>query len=789
MSERTRPAARAERPRGEQPPEGATARTATRPPVRGLVHSDDERLRRAATGADALGGGPVDGDMAATLRRRRGHGAPLPADVARSMGEHLQRDLSDVRVHADAEADTLSRSVQARAFTLGSDVYFTAGAYNPRSAEGQHLLAHELTHVVQQSAPGAGAVQRSSMTVGRADDPAEVEAERNATRVVQALRRSPAATGAATTAGPVAVEHQHGSGCGHDMTIRRHFLSNLFSRTPPAPPAPPAPTLGARARGLHEVEADDPSALDQLADIADAILAIKDATVTREEKHTLGDMDGGDAAAGLYGSGMGLVKMGMGAKDVFGAAGDLHAARQAGGDSLARNDKGVELEGGLWDLLGDTTGTMDSMAGAAKGFGGKDIPVFGDIANIYTGVAKGKQALEDGAAAGRLQNQKIRVKREQDHHLPNKHRLARFREFAAAYLAHLAETTAADAVLGDSREATAARKARQKAATAARKSTKPEDIARFEAEALAYRNGLGAPSLIASGTDAEVLAFLDDCRSRNVKEFGYGTEHRKRAEQEYAASQAGFSADYTDTRSLGKLASFGTRRKAETAAVSAVEAAGNVMDAAGTVSAAGDFGATKITGKALKATAAGYSALKSGVKRAKRIHHLRTVKNEIGYGGQTDRGVWWGAKQFFGGKVDSSQANVRAAIEDPVADRAAGRKGATLLATATTAEKAALSKRVTRQVFRRIDDLVRCLGSTNDQVFARASKILHIIAETNLAGFFAKIDAADLAEFRRVSQAVRATPSTATQADKDLYQKHRQSIHNIVERQLHGIGG
>ena len=345
MSERTRPAARAERPRGEQPPEGATARTATRPPVRGLVHSDDERLRRAATGADALGGGPVDGDMAATLRRRRGHGAPLPADVARSMGEHLQRDLSDVRVHADAEADTLSRSVQARAFTLGSDVYFTAGAYNPRSAEGQHLLAHELTHVVQQSAPGAGAVQRSSMTVGRADDPAEVEAERNATRVVQALRRSPAATGAATTAGPVAVEHQHGSGCGHDMTIRRHFLSNLFSRTPPAPPAPPAPTLGARARGLHEVEADDPSALDQLADIADAILAIKDATVTREEKHTLGDMDGGDAAAGLYGSGMGLVKMGMGAKDVFGAAGDLHAARQAGGDSLARNDKGVELRG------------------------------------------------------------------------------------------------------------------------------------------------------------------------------------------------------------------------------------------------------------------------------------------------------------------------------------------------------------------------------------------------------------------------------------------------------------
>lgn len=782
MSERTRPAARAGHQRSEaSAPDGAAPSNARRLPAPGLVHAGDERLRRAAAGADLLGGSDVDADVVATLRRRRGQGAPLPADVARSMGEQLQRDMSDVRVHADAEADTLSRSVQARAFTLGSDVYFTAGSYNPRSAEGQHLLAHELTHVVQQSAPGAGAVQRSAMTVGRADDPAEAEAERNAARVVQALRRSPAA---AATAAPVAIEHHHGSGCGHDMTIRRNFLTNLFSRTPAAPPAPPAPTLGVRERGVHEAETDDPSALDQLADIADAILAIKDATVTKEAKHVLGDMDGGDAAAGLYGSGMGLIKLGMGAKDVFGAAGDLHAARQPGGDSLARNDKGVELEGGLWDFLGDATGTMDSMAGAAKGFGGQDIPVFGDIANIYTGIAKGKQALEDGATAGRLHNQKIRVKREQDHHLPNPHRLARFREFATAYRAYQAETAAAAAIVGETAEKKAERKLRQKAASTAMKSTKPDDITRFGTVLTGYT---GSDPSVAGADDATVLAFLNHCRDQDHKEFGYGTEHRKRAEAEYATAQTGFSADYTDTRSLGKLASFGTRRKAETAAVNAVEAAGNVMDAAGTVSAAGDFGATKITGKALKAAAAGYSTLKSGVKRAKRIHHLRTVKNEIGYGGTTDRGAWWGAKQFFGGKVDASQANVRAAIADPTQDIAQGRKGATLLSTATAEQKAALAKRVTRQVFRRIDDLVRCLGSTNPQVFARASKILHIIAETNLAGFFATIDASDLAEFRRVSQAVAGGSASAD--DTALYQKHRQSIHNIVERQLHGIGG
>ena len=69
------------------------------------------------------------------------------------MGEAMRRDFSGVRVHANAHADGLNRSLQARAFTVGQDIYFRHGEYSPGSSTGRELLAHELTHVVQQS-PG-----------------------------------------------------------------------------------------------------------------------------------------------------------------------------------------------------------------------------------------------------------------------------------------------------------------------------------------------------------------------------------------------------------------------------------------------------------------------------------------------------------------------------------------------------------------------------------------------------------------------------------------------------------
>lgn len=147
-------------------------------------------LARPAAGggaepADPWGGARVPGDVLATLGARRGGGEPLPPGVAAPMARELRRDLSAVRVHTGPTADRLTRSVQSIAFTQGSDIYFSRGAYRPSTPSGSHLLAHELAHVGQDAA-GSPAI------IGRADDPAEAMADRVADRVAPLLRRSAA---------------------------------------------------------------------------------------------------------------------------------------------------------------------------------------------------------------------------------------------------------------------------------------------------------------------------------------------------------------------------------------------------------------------------------------------------------------------------------------------------------------------------------------------------------------------------------------------------------------------
>ncbi len=121
------------------------------------------------------------------LRRSAGAGAALPEPLGTRIGDQLGVDLSAVRVHTDGQADQLARSVQAVAFTHGSDIFFTAGAFNPDESGGQRLLAHELSHVADVADGHSG----GPTTIGRADDPAEARADASADRIVQALRRSP----------------------------------------------------------------------------------------------------------------------------------------------------------------------------------------------------------------------------------------------------------------------------------------------------------------------------------------------------------------------------------------------------------------------------------------------------------------------------------------------------------------------------------------------------------------------------------------------------------------------
>lgn len=92
------------------------------------------------------------------LAAARGGGARLPEATRGFMEQRIGADFSDVRVHTDLQSDQLNRSIQAKAFTTGQDIFFRRGAYQPTSPSGQALLAHELTHVVQQN---GGAVEVS----------------------------------------------------------------------------------------------------------------------------------------------------------------------------------------------------------------------------------------------------------------------------------------------------------------------------------------------------------------------------------------------------------------------------------------------------------------------------------------------------------------------------------------------------------------------------------------------------------------------------------------------------
>ncbi|MGB3799849.1 MAG: DUF4157 domain-containing protein [Lewinella sp.] len=93
---------------------------------------------------------PASPGLGARLRQRAGKGRPLAGAVQDKMETGFRRDFSGVHIHTDAAADEMNRELGARAFARGNDVYFRSGEYNPDTADGQRLLAHELTHTVQQ---------------------------------------------------------------------------------------------------------------------------------------------------------------------------------------------------------------------------------------------------------------------------------------------------------------------------------------------------------------------------------------------------------------------------------------------------------------------------------------------------------------------------------------------------------------------------------------------------------------------------------------------------------------
>jgi Domain of unknown function (DUF4157) len=192
--------------------------------TRRLPVARSEDLQREAAGghpgpAAAVRGGPLDPDAVLRLQRASGNasvaalvegravqrageaeeeerspvldvvghggGRPLNPEVRSDMESRLGHDFGDVRVHADGQAGESARSVGAHAYTVGNEVVFQPSNWAPDTVDGQRMLAHELTHVVQQrSGPVDGSPTAGGLRVSHPSDRFEQEAAQVAEQVV-----------------------------------------------------------------------------------------------------------------------------------------------------------------------------------------------------------------------------------------------------------------------------------------------------------------------------------------------------------------------------------------------------------------------------------------------------------------------------------------------------------------------------------------------------------------------------------------------------------------------------
>lgn len=109
---------------------------------------------------------------------------PLGASMRTFMESRFGHDFSQVRVHADAQAAESARAVNALAYTVGNDVVFADRQYAANTSVGHRLLAHELTHVVQQNGAGSGEQRQGQLALSQPDDVFEQEADAMVERVM-----------------------------------------------------------------------------------------------------------------------------------------------------------------------------------------------------------------------------------------------------------------------------------------------------------------------------------------------------------------------------------------------------------------------------------------------------------------------------------------------------------------------------------------------------------------------------------------------------------------------------
>jgi pimeloyl-ACP methyl ester carboxylesterase len=154
---------------------------------RETVEDDELQMMPIAQPVGAEGGA-VSADLEGEINHARGGGLNLSPNLQTQMGQAMGADFSGVRVHTDARADQLNRAINSRAFTTKQDLFFKQGEYQPGSRSGQELIAHELTHVVQQN--GSSIRRRpatSDNTTAQNQSPVDAISNQNS-RQIQAAR-------------------------------------------------------------------------------------------------------------------------------------------------------------------------------------------------------------------------------------------------------------------------------------------------------------------------------------------------------------------------------------------------------------------------------------------------------------------------------------------------------------------------------------------------------------------------------------------------------------------------
>ena len=119
------------------------------PKLQKMGEEEEEEMQMKSNGNSAS---TASQELSSQLESSRGSGNVLPDHTRAEMESNFGVDFSNVRVHTGQQAVQMNQSLNAQAFTHGNNVYFNQGKYQPDTTEGRKLIAHELTHTIQQGA-------------------------------------------------------------------------------------------------------------------------------------------------------------------------------------------------------------------------------------------------------------------------------------------------------------------------------------------------------------------------------------------------------------------------------------------------------------------------------------------------------------------------------------------------------------------------------------------------------------------------------------------------------------